>query len=160
MPFRPKERKINCNEWPFYEWEKYAVNRKANFLKFHFYKKSAPYTDMFEAKSVIISSSQFQSDDVQALFCLQLNILFLFTYLHSNSHFFVWYSFQQFEPAVCYIFTLDFCLFALLSRLQDVDCPVLRTILPLVITWNTWVVTFFDSYSLFMSSTGCHLRIY
>jgi hypothetical protein len=19
MPFRPKERKINCNEWPFYE---------------------------------------------------------------------------------------------------------------------------------------------
>ena len=160
MPFRPKERKINCNERPFYEWEKYAVNRKANFLKFYFYKKSTPYTDMlFEAKSVIISSSQFQSDYVQALFCLQLNILLLFTYLHSNSNFCVWYSFQQFEPAACNIFTLDVCLLALLSRLQDLDCPVLRNIQPLVITWNTWVVILFDS-SLFLSSTGCHLRIY
>jgi len=38
---------------------------------------------LFEEKSVIISSSQCQSDYVQALFCLQLNILLLFTYLHS-----------------------------------------------------------------------------
>jgi len=84
----PKERKINCNEWPFCEWEKHAVNRKVNFLNLYFYKKSAPYTVMlFEAKRVVISNEQFQSDYVQALFCLQLNILLLFTYLHYKSVF-------------------------------------------------------------------------
>jgi hypothetical protein len=55
---------------------KNAVNRKSNLLNFYFYKKYAPYTVMFfEAKSVIINSSHFQSDYVQALFCLQLRIL-------------------------------------------------------------------------------------
>lgn len=110
VPFRSKERKINCNEWPFYDWEKYAVNRKANFLHFYFYKKSALYTViLFEAKSVIISNSQFQSDCVQALFCLQLNILYS-SHTYTLMVISLYDSFQQFEPAVCYIFTLDFCL--------------------------------------------------
>jgi hypothetical protein len=52
--------------------------KNTQLFKFYFYKKSAPYTVMlFEG---IISSSLFQSDYVQALFCLQLNILLLFTY--------------------------------------------------------------------------------